>query len=88
MECLATSAATQAQADHALTLAGAASALRQRVGAPLAPAEQSKLDKALADARTSCEAAGLKAWMEGWNMSEEEAIRFAFGDTMRNQISA
>ena len=74
LECLAASAAAQSNAEQSLHLAGAAAALRQRLGAPLTPAEQPRLEKALEFARrTLGNAAGLTAWMEGWAMPIEQA---------------
>ncbi len=78
LECLAVSAAAQSNAEQSLHLAGAAAALRQRLGAPLMPAEQRRLEKALEFARrTLGNAAGLTAWMEGWAMPVEQAIHEA-----------
>jgi predicted ATPase/serine/threonine protein kinase len=78
LECLAASAAAQSNAEQSLHLAGAAAALRQRLGAPLTPTEQSRLEKALEFARrTLGSAAGVTAWMEGWAMPVERAIREA-----------
>lgn len=76
LECLAASAAAQSKAEQALHLAGAAAALRQRLGAPLTPAEQPRLEKALEFARrTLGDAPGLTAWMEGWEMPVDQAIQ-------------
>ena len=81
LESLAASAAAQSNAEKSLHLAGAAAALRQRLGAPLTPSEQSRLEKALEFARrTLGSAAGLTAWMEGWAMPVEQAVREALGD--------
>ncbi len=78
LECLAASAAAQSNAGQALHLAGAAAALRQRLGAPLTPAEQPRLEKALDFARrTLGNAAGLTAWMEGWAMPVDQAVQEA-----------
>jgi len=78
LECLAASAAAQSNAEQALHLAGAAAALRQRLGAPLTPAEQPRLEKALDFARrTLGNAAGLTAWMEGWAMPVDQAVQEA-----------
>ncbi len=78
LECLGASAAAQSQAEQALHLAGAAAALRQRLGAPLTPSEARKLEKALEFARrTLGNAAGLAAWMEGWAMPVEQAVEEA-----------
>jgi len=78
LECLAASAAARSKAEQSLHLAGAAAALRQRLGAPLTPTEQPRLEKALEFARrTLGNAAGLTAWMEGWAMPVEQAVREA-----------
>jgi tetratricopeptide (TPR) repeat protein len=78
LESLAASAAAQSIAEQSLHLAGAAAALRQRLGAPLTPTEQPRLEKALEFARrTLGNAAGLTAWMEGWAMPVEQAVREA-----------
>ncbi len=78
LECLAASAAAQSKAEQSLHLAGAAAALRQRLGAPLTPTEQPRLEKALEFARRALgNAAGLRAWMEGWEMPVGQAVREA-----------
>ena len=78
LECLASTASAQSNAEQSLHLAGAAAALRQRIGAPLTPAEQNILEKALDFARrTIGNAAGLTAWMEGWAMPVEQAVQEA-----------
>jgi predicted ATPase/serine/threonine protein kinase len=80
LECLAASAAAQSNAEQSLHLAGAAAALRQRLGAPLTPAEQPRLEKALDfSRRTLGNATGLTAWMEGWAMGVDEAVQEALG---------
>ena len=78
LESLAASAAARSNGERSLRLAGAAAALRQRLGAPLTPADQLKLDKALEFARrTLSNTAGLTAWMEGWAMPVEQAVQEA-----------
>ena len=78
LECLAASAAAQSKAEQSLHLAGAAAALRQRLGVPLTMAEQARLDKALEFARrTLGNTTGMTAWMEGWKMPIEQAVREA-----------
>ncbi len=77
LECLAVSAAAQSKAELSLHLAGAAAALRQRLGAPLTPAGQPRLDKALEFARRTLGNAAGTAWMEGWAMPIEQAIHEA-----------
>ncbi len=80
LECSALSAAAQSKPQQSLRLAGAAAALRQRIGAPLIPAEQSRLEKKLETARKLLSnAAGLEAWSSGWEMSAEEAVQEVLG---------
>lgn len=80
LECFAVSAAAQSRPEQALRLAGAAAALRQRIGAPLIPAERSRLEKKLEPARNMLtNAAGLQAWSSGWEMSAEETVREVLG---------
>jgi predicted ATPase len=75
LECFACSAAAESQAAHALRLAGAAAALRQNIGAPLTPAEQTKLEASLEPARQAISnAAGATAWLEGWALPADKAI--------------
>jgi tetratricopeptide (TPR) repeat protein len=80
LECLALSAAAQCRPEQSLRLAGAAAAMRQRIDAPLIPAEQSSLETKLEPARSMlANAAGLEAWSSGWEMSAEEAVQEALG---------
>jgi len=75
LECFACSAAAESQASRALRLAGAAAALRQNIGAPLTPAEQTKLEVSLEPARQAVSnTAGATAWLEGWALPAEKAI--------------
>ena len=76
LECLAVNASAQSNGEQSLRLAGAAAALRQQLGVPLLPGEQRRLEKALEFARRSLgSAGGLTAWMEGWAMPVEQALR-------------
>jgi predicted ATPase/serine/threonine protein kinase len=84
LECLAVSAAAQSNAELSLHLAGAAAALRQRLGAPLTPAGQPKLDKALEFARRTLGNAAGTAWMEGWVMPLEQAVHEALNNEALN----
>jgi predicted ATPase/tRNA A-37 threonylcarbamoyl transferase component Bud32 len=84
LECLAVTAAAQSNAERSLHLAGAAAALRQRLGAPLAPAEQLRLEKALEFARRTLGHAAGKAWMEGWAMPMEQAVHEALSCDMES----
>jgi predicted ATPase len=75
LECFAGSAAAQLEAERSLRLAGAAAALRQNIGAPLAPTEQAKLEASLHSARQALtNTAGVTAWLEGWDTPVEKAI--------------
>ena len=75
LESLATSAMAQLRPEQSLRLAGAAAALRERLGTPLLASERPRLEKALETARQKLSnAAGLKAWMEGWAMPMEQAV--------------
>jgi predicted ATPase len=78
LECFASSAAVQRRPKRALRLAGAASALRRTLGAPLPPSEQAKLESNLEPARQMLSAtAGSAAWTEGWITPVEKAINDA-----------
>ncbi len=84
LECLAANAAAQSDPVQSLRFAGAAAALRERLGAPLAPAEQHKLEKVLEFARrTVGNDVGMAAWMGGWAMPVEQAIREALSSGER-----
>jgi predicted ATPase/serine/threonine protein kinase len=78
IEAFARLAAGDGNAARALKLAGAAAALRQRLGTPLPPGARQALDAALEQARQATDAGtGGTAWMDGWAMSTEDAIQFA-----------
>jgi len=75
LECFACLAAAQLQSERSLRLAGAAAALRQNIGGPLTPAEQSKLQAILDPARQALtNTASAMAWLEGWSMPFERAV--------------
>jgi predicted ATPase len=78
LESFAGSAAAQSEPERSLQLAGAAAALRQSIGAPLTPGEQTKLEKSLEPARQKLSTTtGRTAWLEGWVMPIEKAIEDA-----------
>ena len=80
LECFARSAAAQLQVERSLRLAGTAAALRQSIGAPLTPAEQTKLEATLDAARRALpNTAGATPWLEGWTLPIERAIEEALG---------
>jgi predicted ATPase len=75
LECFACSAAAQSQAERSLRLAGAAAALRQNIGAPLTPAEQTKLEATLEPGRQALtNTVSVTAWLEGWALPVDKAI--------------
>jgi tetratricopeptide (TPR) repeat protein len=75
LECFACSAAAQLDPERSLRLAGAAAALRQSIGGPLTPAEQTKLESALGSARRILtDTASARAWLEGSRRPVEQII--------------
>ncbi len=71
-------AAKQGQPERALQLVGAASTLRQTIGAPLSPAEQTQLERMLEPVeQTLDEIARATALGEGRAMSLEQAVDYA-----------
>jgi len=81
LEGLATLAAGHGRAAPALRLAGAAAALRDTIGSPLAPVDQAMLERWLRPARAALGDAGAAAvWQEGRAMGLEQAIAFAMSD--------
>ncbi|HWQ84320.1 MAG TPA: tetratricopeptide repeat protein, partial [Anaerolineales bacterium] len=71
-------AALSGQPQRALTLWGAAAALREQIGAPLAPHELTRLEKFIHTAHAALESQqGDTAWQSGRGMSMDEAIALA-----------
>jgi predicted ATPase/serine/threonine protein kinase len=84
LELFASSAAAQSKSERALRLAGAAAALRQSIGVPLTPAEQSKHERSLEPARKELTTTvGRTVWLEGWVTPVEKAIE----DVLRKSSS-
>src|SRR5579883_194751 len=76
LEGLACLALARSDAKRALALAAAAGHLRQLIGAPLNPAEQSQLDEKLENARKLLsELEARNAWEKGWSMPLEAAVQ-------------
>jgi predicted ATPase/class 3 adenylate cyclase len=71
-------AARQGQAERALHLVGAATALREAINAPLPPADKEKLEQHLITARQASGDAADIMMAEGRAMSLEQAIEYAF----------
>jgi adenylate cyclase len=64
--------------ERALSLAGASSELRQKIGAPLSPADQTRLEEMLAPARKKLNQSEQEtAWNEGKGLTLDQAIDMA-----------
>ena len=73
--------ALQGKPERALRLAGAASTLREAIGAPLSPAEKEKLDCVLDKARLAISAEQQEnAYQTGRKMAIDQAVKFALED--------
>jgi tetratricopeptide (TPR) repeat protein len=78
LEAFICCAAAQNKASCALTLAGAAAALRRLVGSPVPPQESARVESALRSAREVIgQSLATQYWNEGWAMQPECAIEFA-----------
>jgi len=82
LEGFACSALAQRDPARALAITAAAAHLRQWIGAPLMPAERSKLDDKLQPGWTSLNEADSKAaYARGWAMSLDNAIKYALEES-------
>ena len=81
LEDLAALAAAQRRPERAMRIAGAASALRERFGAPLPPTYQPRFERWLGKARDRLDA-GVAAvrLAEGKELAVEDATEYALGD--------
>ena len=80
LEGFARIAAQEKDAERALTLAGAAAALRSRIGVPPRPDEQASVDRVRALATPLQDPARTEAtWLVGWKMSPYQAVQYALG---------
>jgi hypothetical protein len=62
-------------------LVGAASSLRQEIGAPMSPTEHIKLDELMVQAHEQMnESEQARAYGEGRSMSQDAAIRYSLED--------
>ena len=78
LEGFALAAARTGDVRRAITLAGAAGALRNAIGARLTPAEQRAVTAGLERARAALTPAErTSVWNEGWSMPVEDAIEYA-----------
>jgi adenylate cyclase len=78
LEDIGSLAVLSGQAARALCLIGAASALREKIGAPLPENDRLKLDEQIAAARRELsDAAQAAAWERGRQMDVEEAAEYA-----------
>jgi hypothetical protein len=82
LEGFACTTLAQHDSARALAITAAAAHLRQRIGAPLMPAEQTKLHDKLQPAWISLNDAQSKtAYARGWAMSLENAIKYALEES-------
>jgi tetratricopeptide (TPR) repeat protein len=77
LERCARLAAAQQQPTRALTLAGAVTALRERVGIPRPANVAAEIDAALSPAREVLGTTAAKAWAEGEALTVEQTISLA-----------
>jgi hypothetical protein len=83
LENCAILAVAEGQGERALRLAGAAAALRERIGVPPTPYEGRRLAQSLEQVRQIVSADGrTRAWEEGTGMAIEEAIREAINNAI------
>jgi DNA-binding CsgD family transcriptional regulator len=81
-------AAAERRYERAITLAGAAGAIREQVGVPLPPRGRTRLDEALSGARRAlAETSVTKAWSAGRGMTVEDAIGLARSPTSGTRVA-
>lgn len=79
LEGLACLASATGDPGRALSIAAAGAHLRRLIGAPLPPADQSKLEEKLQGAWSSLSGPeGKRAWEKGWAMTLESAVEYSF----------
>jgi predicted ATPase/predicted Ser/Thr protein kinase len=77
LEALSRCAGSQSRHEAAVRLAGAAAAIRQRIGAPAKPLEREKVERTLAQARGSISADAYgAAWKEGLSAPLDRILGF------------
>jgi tetratricopeptide (TPR) repeat protein len=82
LRAFAALAAVRGQAERAARLFGAAEALREAIGSPLAPVDRAEYDRSLAAARAALGEEGFAAaWAAGRALSLEAAMAFALDET-------
>ncbi len=87
-EALASLAVRETRRERGARLWGAASALRDTLGAPLPPVEREKLERETTAARQQMgEAAFARAWAEGRALTMEAAIACALEEKAQHQTS-
>lgn len=81
LEDIGNLAMLEGKAERALQLVGAASVLREDIGAPLPPSEREALDKMVAKAKSQLDNyTAEEVWAMGRNMSLKQAVEFAMED--------
>ncbi|MGH7428914.1 MAG: tetratricopeptide repeat protein, partial [Candidatus Methylomirabilaceae bacterium] len=78
LERFASLAGANGRHERAARLFGAAEALRERIGAPLSPADRVEYDHGVSAVRAALTGAVLEAaWAQGRAMTQEQAVEFA-----------
>ena len=72
-------AAALGHAAHASSLLGAATGVREEIGAPLAPADRQDYESTVATVRSALDHAFLPAWAAGRAMRLEQVVHTALG---------
>jgi tetratricopeptide (TPR) repeat protein len=81
LESMSLLASVEARHERALTLAGAASRIRELLGTPLLPADQQEIDRALENAHTALDSEGARQpYQCGRCMGIAEAVGYAMSD--------
>lgn len=81
LEHLACCSVWQGRPDYALRLAGAAAAMREKLGMPPSAAERKELDQMLSDTRDDlAEAERTKSWAQGHAMSADQVLEYVIGE--------
>jgi hypothetical protein len=81
LECFAFIAITEEEPQRALKLLGAAEALREKIGSPMANYEVMEYDKEVAQLRAMLvETDFNKLWADGKSMTMEQAIQLALNN--------
>jgi hypothetical protein len=86
LEGLAGPTAAQGWPARAVTLTGAAAALRVMLGAPHAPIEREQIERWLGASRAALgDTEAVEAWTRGQAMTLEQAVAYALSEDTANE---